>query len=267
MIPDNRPFFSAIIPVCNGEKYLAAAIETVLHLSYEPMELIIVDDGSTDGTEKIIANYSSRIRYVCQPNRGPASARNRGLQYARGNIIGFLDADDLWTPAIVTQALASLTSNPDVDIVQGRIQEITPRPYDVAGIAYDYLSAPYPFINLGSAVYRKDVFAKIGGFDETMRFCEDYDWFLRAFDARIYKVRIDEVTLLYRTHSGGMTWGKSLHEIGMAKAHKKAIERRRQGHLNTGFSKNFPTLAEYMGFRPAAHHKESCHKMDVVPRP
>jgi len=245
------PYLSVIIPVFNGEKYLAEAIGSIVDLGQEEMEITIVDDGSSDGTAQIAARFRDRVAYVAQANRGPAAARNHGLSLAHGEIIGFLDADDLWTENIITQALASLRARPDVDIVQGRIQEIKPRPTDASGCVFECFSKPYPFINIGSALYRKAVFGKVGGFDETMRFCEDYDWFLRAFDAHISKVRIDDVTLLYRAHSGGMTYGKSVHEIGMAKAHKKAIQRRRRGAVSNSLPNPFPTLAEYIGSRPS----------------
>jgi len=251
MTSTSRPLFSAVIPVHNGEKYLATAIQNVLDLPYQPMELIVVNDGSTDSTEKIIGNFSHPIRYLHQPNRGPAAARNLGLKFSQGEVIAFLDADDLWTPSIVTRALALLIARPDVAVVQGRVQEITDQPNDASGTAYQHRLEPYSFINIGSAVYRKEIFATVGGFDESMRFCEDYDWFLRAFDAGIYKVRIDDVTLLYRAHCGGMTYGKTVHEIGMAKAHKKAIQRRREDPIQRRAAAGFPTLAEYIGTRPA----------------
>jgi tetratricopeptide (TPR) repeat protein/glycosyltransferase involved in cell wall biosynthesis len=250
MTPSPKPLFSVVIPVYNGEKYLTSAMQSVFNLKAEALELIVVDDGSTDATADILSSFVDRVRYVVQPNRGPAAARNRGLQCARGEVIGFLDADDLWTPNILTRAFAFLLAHPEVDIVQGHIQEIKSSAADATGIAYEYFSQPYSYINIGSAVYRKDVFAKVGGFDETMRFCEDYDWFLRAFAARIPKVCIPEVTLLYRTHSDGMTYGKSLHEIGMVKAHKKIIEQRRHDPRATSKPPaNFPSLLEYIGSR------------------
>ena len=247
MAPSNTPILSVIIPVYNGEKYLAASIRSVLDLGYEAMEVIVVDDGSADATAEIAGSFTKRVRYLFQPNKGPGAARNRGLQLARGDVIGFLDADDLWTPNIITRGLGSLISCPEADIVQGHVQEITRSATDTTGMTYEYCSRPYPYINIGSAIYRKTVFDKVGGFDETMRFCEDYDWFLRAFDARIPKVRITEVTLLYRIHPDGLTYSKSLNEIGMAKAHKKAIERRRRNPMKPLV--NFPSLLEYMGSR------------------
>src|ERR1051325_174990 len=241
---------SVIIPVFNGGKFLRAAVQSVLDLGYEPLELIIVDDGSTDGTAGIARALPADLQYLTQANRGPAGARNAGLRRARGDVIGFLDADDLWTPAIVTRAVALLLSTPDLDVVQGRVQEIAGMESTNGTDGFSYASEPYPFINIGSAVYRKQVFEKIGGFDETMRFCEDYDWFLRAFDAGMAKARIDDVTLLYRSHPGATTYGKSIHEIGLAKAHKKAIQRRREGHVACKLASGFPTLVEYIGSRP-----------------
>ena len=247
MTPSNRLFFSVIIPVFNGEKYLAAAIQSVLDLRYEPFELIIIDDGSTDATRGIACSYGSGVRYLRTSNGGPARARNFGLRHARGDAVGFLDADDLWTENIITQGIECLLCRPELDIVQGCIQEIKPSTADPAGAATEYFEKPYPYINIGSAVYRTKVFAQIGGFDESLKFCEDFDWFWRAFDARISKLRIDDVTLLYRIHPAGMTYGQTLKEIHVAKVYKKAIARRQCEA--TSPARGFPTLLEYFGSR------------------
>jgi hypothetical protein len=262
----NLPRFSAIIPVYNGETFLAAAMQSVLALEYEPMELIIVDDGSTDATPTIATSLIADIRYARQSNQGPAAARNLGLRIASGDVVGFLDADDLWSREGMRKALTLLASWPEVGIVQGHIQDLrllqsasAETSFALSSTAisaetsFALSSTPYAFVNIGSAVYRKAVFESIGGFDETMRFCEDYDWFLRAFDERIPKLRIQDVTLFRRRHSLGMTHGKSLHEIGMARAHKKAIDRRRRrgGHADPAPA-GFPSVLEYIGTRGAS---------------
>src|ERR1051325_4035696 len=257
---------SVIIPVFNGGKFLRAAVQSVLDLGYEPLELIIVDDGSTDGTAGIARALPAELQYLTQANRGPAGARNAGLRRARGDVIGFLDADDLWTPAIVTRALALLLSTPDLDVVHGRVQEIAGMESTNGTDGFSYASEPYPFINIGSAVYRKQVFAKICGFDETMLFCEDYDWFLRAFDGGVHKARIDDVTLLYRLHPGAMTTGKTIHEIGMARANKKAVERRRSGAARSATKESLPPIAEYIGMRPSRVSDFSAGRYIQVPR-
>ena len=93
-----RQLISCIVPVFNGELYLAEALESILKQSYRPLEIIVADDGSTDGTEAIVARFGTQVRYLYQPNSGPATARNLGLGAVRGEFVGFLDADDLWHP-------------------------------------------------------------------------------------------------------------------------------------------------------------------------
>ena len=114
----------------------AALLDLMESSELDPFETIVVDNGSTDGTAEIASEFDGRVSYVAQANHGPAAARNRGLQLARGEVVGFLDADDLWTENVVTQALASLTERQDVDIVQGRIQEIKPRASGATVSAY-----------------------------------------------------------------------------------------------------------------------------------
>ncbi len=243
----SSPLFSVIVPVYNGERTLAATLQSVFALGYEPMEVVVVDDGSTDGTAGVAKAFGDTLRYIHQENAGPAAARNRGLNEARGEVVGFLDADDCWTPAVVQNALPALLAGNDIDIVQGRIQEV--------GGSHDALKPsgpPYAYLNLGSAVFRRGVFDQVGPFDDTMRRCEDYDWFLRAYDRRVRKLRIDEVMLLYRRHAGSLTHGRTIHEIDMTRAHKKAAERRRRQPDLVRPPTGFPSLVEYIGARPAA---------------
>src|SRR5436190_9496549 len=92
----NSSLISCIVPVFNGDRYLAETLDSILAQTHRPIEIIVVDDGSTDGTSAIAAEYGEKIRYIRQENSGVASARNLGLQSARGDFIAFLDADDLW---------------------------------------------------------------------------------------------------------------------------------------------------------------------------
>src|SRR2546426_10667200 len=89
---------SCIVPVFNGERYLHETLNSILAQTYRPLEIIVADDGSTDGTRTIVASYGQQVRYLWQLNAGPAAARNLGLTAAKGEFIAFLDADDLWHP-------------------------------------------------------------------------------------------------------------------------------------------------------------------------
>ncbi len=93
---NNDFFVSVIIPVYNGDAYLLDAVDSIQRQHYKPLEIIIIDDGSTDSTAEIAADLRGDVRYVYQPNSGPSAARNKGLRMARGEVIGFLDVDDLW---------------------------------------------------------------------------------------------------------------------------------------------------------------------------
>jgi glycosyltransferase involved in cell wall biosynthesis len=100
------PLISCVVPVFNGERYLGEALDSILAQTYRPLELLVVDDGSTDGTAALVTRYRDQIRPLFQPNAGQAAARNLGLSVARGEFVAFLDADDLWHPEKLARQMA-----------------------------------------------------------------------------------------------------------------------------------------------------------------
>ena len=102
----SAPLISCIVPVYNGERFLSQTLDSVLGQTYRPLEVLLSDDGSTDGTPQIAARYSKRIRYLTHANTGPGAARNRGLRLARGDFVALLDADDLWHPEKLERQMA-----------------------------------------------------------------------------------------------------------------------------------------------------------------
>jgi glycosyltransferase involved in cell wall biosynthesis len=115
---------SVIVPVYNGDLYLAAAIESILAQNYQPIEILIIDDGLTDNTAKIADRFQQHVRYIYQPNSGAPSARNLGLKMATGEIIAFLDADDIWHEQKLALQLDILAKNSSVSVVLGHRQKI-----------------------------------------------------------------------------------------------------------------------------------------------
>lgn len=200
-------FASVIIPVHNGERFLAEAIACVLNQQYKPLEILVVDDGSTDSTARIAAGFGDRIRYVFQAQRGPAAARNRGIALARGEMLGFLDHDDLWTPDGLCDQIEYLAAHSDIEIVQGLVVQMqrAPAGEDAKGVRFVESTEPYRFINVGSALYRKRVFEQVGGFNEDLIEGEDADWFLRAWEMNIPKAVLNRVVLYYRRHDTNLT--------------------------------------------------------------
>lgn len=219
---------SVIIPVFNGASFLARAVENVQAQDYAPIEIIVVDDGSTDNTAEIAAGYSGVVNYIYQPNAGPSAARNCGIKLAQGTMIAFLDVDDLWSQNKLKKQTAYLQASPTTEIVQGLIQRvrlIESGPPDKSH--FEPLSAPYNYINIGSALYRKSVFDKVGLFDETLRDNEDTDWYIRAWENGISKVVLKAVTLFYHQHNTNMSHDQALVNYGLTKLIKKHLDRLR----------------------------------------
>ena len=225
---NNNDFFvSIIIPVYNGDAYLSDAVESIRRQNYNPLEIIIIDDGSTDRTAEIAGDLRGDVCYIYQRNCGPSSARNRGIKMARGEVIGFLDVDDLWPKNKLHVQLACLTRRPDVEIVLGYIQrmrlieDINNKP------GWKQFSAPFPCFSFGAGLFRRNVFDKVGLLDEDLHAGEDLDWFYRAKECNVSMLTLEQVMLLYRRHGNNMTREQDFRERYFIAALKKALDRRR----------------------------------------
>lgn len=249
---ENTQLVSVIIPVHNGASFLTETIENVLAQNYQPLEIIVVDDGSTDATADIAATYPNEVRYVYQPNAGPSAARNRGIELAQGHLIAFLDVDDLWSDNKLDLQTAYLRANPTVEVVQGLIQNMQlSESSSLDRLRFELMSAPYRYINIGSALYRKLVFDKVGLFDETLTDNEDTDWFIRAWENGVSKVVLDEVTLFYRQHTSNMSHSQAPINYGLTKLIKKHLDRcRGDAMFRPKLGSGYPGVVEYLGQPP-----------------
>ena len=221
---------SVIVPAHNAEAFLAEAVRSILEQGHQSLEIIIVDDGSTDGTCAVAANLQvesgGSVRCVSQPQAGPAAARNRGLTLAQGGLVGFLDADDLWPPHSLECRLAPLRADPSLAVVLGQTRVLWMPESGAGPVAMSTDTFPSP--NLGCALFRKSVFDEVGGFDPALRFSEDVDWFLRARECGVALVKIAQTTLLYRRHTSNMTRGKTVTDLRLTEVLKQSLDRRRQ---------------------------------------
>ena len=228
--PPEAPLLSVVIPVYNGERFVADCINSVLAQGWPSLEIIVIDDGSTDGTEAAIRRLPLDVHYFKQENLGPAMARNRGIRDAAGDFVAFLDIDDLWPAHTLTTLMRELLEEPDLDLVQGYSQVME---YDPATGTYEYRGNPqesFPY-SIATAVYRKRVFDRVGLFDKTLLYGEDTDWFNRANELNVNMKRIEAVTLHVRRHGENMTHEKSLVELNMLRVLKKTLDRKRAGTL------------------------------------
>jgi len=217
---------SVIIPVYNGARFLAEAVESIQAQHYDPLEIVVVDDGSTDDSAAVAADLG--VCVLRQPNGGPASARNLGIARSSGELIGFLDADDLWTRRKLELAVPLFRADPDLEVVQGLTQE-TRIVRNANGIAlFENFLEPFLSVSLGSALFRRTVFDRIGTLDSDLRFAEDLDWFVRARDLGVSMLFMKEVTQIARRHGDNVTWGKKMQERIFVMIIKRSLDRRRK---------------------------------------
>jgi glycosyltransferase involved in cell wall biosynthesis len=160
---------SCVIPAFNAEQFVAEAIESVLQQTYEPLEILVVDDGSTDRTADVVRSYGSQVTCLSQEHRGTAAAKNDGIRAARGACIAFLDADDLWHHDKLTRQMARLAQRPEVDLCYTQyrnvwIPELAEEEDQYEGHA---LSKPASGWSLSTLLTHREVFDRLGFFEES----------------------------------------------------------------------------------------------------
>lgn len=171
----NRPHVSVVIPVYNGDRFLAAAIQSVLDQNYEPLQLIVVDDGSTDCSAAVARQYPA-VQLIQQRNRGLSAARNAGVRAARGALLGFLDADDLWTAGRLDAQICFLLANPMSEMVYGRTRQFLDPCCRIAVHFTEFSDAP----SASSLLIWRTAYDRVGDFDESIRVGQYLDWHGRA---------------------------------------------------------------------------------------
>ncbi len=192
---NNKPLVSVIIPTYNRARLLPAAIQSVLEQGYPNTEIILVDDGSTDNTKEVLLQFGNKINVVNQENRGAASARNNGVRSSKGDIVAFLDSDDLWLPTKLERQVTLLEKsdktipcclcNIELAYSGGRIGSS----FDLSLISpsieeglwlnvLEVLATRFILFNQSVAI-RREALEKVGGYDENFLFMEDYDLALR----------------------------------------------------------------------------------------
>ncbi len=227
---------SVIIPAYNGERFIAQAIASARRQNPPVSEIVVVDDGSTDGTAEVVKGVAG-VRYVYQANQGLAAARNHGIRVSRGNLLCFLDADDQLTDSKTEVQFPMLAENPTLDIVNGFTQRVVITGWDGVEPVYREIGEPQFYLSLGSAIIRRSVFDKVGLFDEhlavtpehrtTAPQCGDVDWYLRAKESGIRMRFHREVMQYYLRHDRNLTLQRDLQNQYLVRVFKRSLDRRR----------------------------------------
>jgi len=218
---------SIIIPVFNYGRFLAEALDSVMAQSYRPVEVIVVDDGSTDNTREIALSFPE-IQYFYQKNQGEAVARNTGIAKARGKYIAFLDADDTWLPDKLKIQIQYLEEHTGLGCTFCKIQNFIEPGVNLDPKAVSSLLESDQ-IGLATIVTKKDIFAQVGGFDSRYKVGTDFDWFVRARDAGITMVILPDILLNRRIHNENIsTQNLRVHHALRLQILKESIERQRK---------------------------------------
>jgi glycosyltransferase involved in cell wall biosynthesis len=211
----NEPLVTVILAVYNGEKYLKEAIDSILEQTYIPLEIVVIDDGSDDGTGLIAHKYYSDIRYVFQTNQGQSAAMNVGLQLAKGSYIAFLDADDLFLPDKTLLQVNYLQTTPHMDMVFGHVEQfISPELDKKTSKRWKCPPGNSPGFLAQAGLFRKNCFERIGFFDPQHRIGAFIDWYMRSQEQGLKSLLMPHLVMRRRIHGGniGLRHADPCHE-------------------------------------------------------
>ena len=196
-----KPLISVMIGVYNAEPYIGEAIESVLAQTYGSFELIVVDDGSDDGSAEVIARYP-RAKYIRQSNAGNGSARNRAVEAATGELFAFLDADDRFTPGKLERQVNALESDRELDMVFGHVREFVSPELDeeMRGSIRAPFPEPMPWASPSLMLIRRPAFERVGLFSTVIRVGVTVDWLARAREAGLRQLVLPDIVLERRLH-------------------------------------------------------------------
>ena len=196
------PLVSVIVPVYNRERFLRETLDSVFALEYEPLEVIVVDDGSTDGSAAIAQSFPE-VRHLRQENSGPGAARNTGIEASHGEFVAFVDSDDVVLPHKLAVQVGYLLDHPDVTATLGRQEWITPPPNAVPDLVWGDLDGITPI----SIVIRRAALLEIGCFDPELRGPEDVDLLVRLREGGYRFLVLPDIVMRRRYHGDNLVAG------------------------------------------------------------
>ncbi len=218
---ESQPLVSVVLPVYNGERFVERAIRSVLGQTYQPLQLVAIDDGSSDGSRAILRRFEPSIQVISQANAGVAAARNRGIEASRGAFVGFLDQDDWWDTTKVEAQVAAWAADPCLGLVHTAVshrdavseQEVPPlnpgaQPAAMVGDCYAKLLLGNPLYN-SSVMARRDVLEQLGGCSPALQgnTVADYDLWLRIA-SRFRFAYVDQPLTCYGMHAHQGMWDR-----------------------------------------------------------
>jgi glycosyltransferase involved in cell wall biosynthesis len=224
------PLVSVIIPVYNYERYLGEAIESVLNQTYKHLEVIVVDDGSTDQSGEVARSFAGRgVRYWPQVHAGIGPARNKGVELAQGEFLAFLDSDDRWPLEKLERQLRSFESDPALEMVFGQALQLQNGPEWEASVRDNQLlvAGMVPGMVPGTMLIKRDAFLRVGKFQGDWKVGEFIDWYARAVELQIRSLVLPELLLWRRIHDSNQGVRERQSVSDYARVLKAKLDRKR----------------------------------------
>jgi glycosyltransferase involved in cell wall biosynthesis len=219
---------TAAIPVRDGEAYLAEAIESVLAQSRPCNQVVVVDNGSSDGSAAVAAGYGPAVEVVSEPRPGIGTARNAAIAAARGEFVAFLDADDLWRPGKIERQLAAFEARPELQLVFGHVHQFaSPDLPAEQAAALRLPGAPQPGLYIGTMLARGAAIEAIGPWAEDVRVSDGLSFLLRARELGMAQEMLDETVTLRRVHGANHSIQNRDERGEFARHLKRSLDRRR----------------------------------------
>lgn len=236
-----NPTISVVIPAFNTSLYIGEAIQSALDQSLAPLEVIIADDGSTDNTADIAEGFGDPVRVFRRPHGGISAARNFGVAQAQGELLAFLDSDDLWTPQKLEKQAEALNRDNELHGVFGLVRQFYTPGLEVSEAQKKQLDANVETgYHAGALLIRRAAFDSVGLFDESFRLGEFIDWYARAKDLQLNLSTLPEVLMLRRIHNTNTGTLQADKRSDYAKTIKKILDRRKRAAaeaMTTGSSR------------------------------
>ena len=225
-----NPLVSVIIPVYNYDRYLAEAVESVLSQTYQHLEVIVVDDGSTDRSGAVAKSFAGRgVRYWPQVHSGIGLTRNKGVELAQGEFIAFLDADDRWPQQKIERQLRAFESDPALEMCFGQALQLQNGPAWEAGVS-DYkvaVDGMVPGMVPGTMLIKRPAFDRVGKFLGDWKVGEFIDWYARAVELKIRSLVLPELLLWRRIHDSNQGVRERQSVSDYARVLKAKLDRKR----------------------------------------
>ena len=222
------PLVSCVLPAHDAAAHLPGAIENLLAQTYRPLEIVVADDGSTDETAEIAAAFGPPVRLVRQAEAGPAATRNLGLREARGELVAFLDPDDLWHPDKLAIQVGRLRARADLDCSVTHAELLFADPEDARRVAGQPRAGTVPGYATTTLLARREAFERVGALDDSLWFADATDWFLRARAHGLAIELLPDALVLHRVHAANLTRRRAHDsEDEFLRVVKRSLDRRR----------------------------------------